>query len=420
MRNIYIVRHGQTENVKKGMCISQTDNSLNGVGIEQAKGLIEWRKAHPVSHIFSSPLKRCVETANIIAMEQKVEVCPELTEVSVGQWEGLAFDEIKKKWPQLYEERGQHLGTTAPPGGESFVEAGQRLDRKLRELLKETEGDILVVTHSGILRGWLCSLLEIPDHNIFSILVPCASVTHVSWDEKDFCVKTVGDKPQLFPGDVETQALFETYGTTMENQDHGYAVAALAMELARGNEIKFNLLYKACILHDFCRRDGRTHPKKAAEIMLKHGYPELAEIIGQHHDLSENPTKEAELLYLADKMVRGVERCSVRERFLESRKKCKSKEAFDMWQKRYLDSLRLLGKYGGDQVERISRTDIGGRDVLSNGGLQTPDEGGKHKHGSARGEHDETGGNRKNSGSDWSSPGRIGIPFSRSGAGVCL
>lgn len=347
MRKIYLVRHCQPDRTGASKCISETDESLNIVGKEQALSLLKWFNEHPVEDIYSSPLKRCMETAEYMSEWKKVEADPELREVSVGDWEGLTFEEIKKRWPKEYEERGKHLGTVAPPSGESFIQAGIRLDRALRRILLESQDDIAIVTHGGIVRGWLCQLLNISPDDIFSIVVPFGSITEIHWNDDNFKVHQVGMKPSQIPGPAEIGALFEKYKTPMEVKLHGQAVAKKALGLANDKNVDKDLLYIACLLHDFCRHDGRIHPNKAAEILENAGYKVLADIIVQHHDLAKDATPEAELLYLADKLVKGTESIRLEERFGASYKKCKDAAALKAWQKRYDDARRLMIKYGG-------------------------------------------------------------------------
>lgn len=347
MRKIYIIRHCKQLHADDGKCISQTDFPLSNVGLEQANALAMWKVNHPNLKIYTSPLKRCTETASFISRRKPVAIAPKLTEISVGDWEGIGFSEIKTKWPNEYSMRGKHIGTVAPPNGESFEQAGNRLDAFLREILKETDRDILIVTHAGVLRGWLCKISEISADRVFDFLLPYGSITEIDWDGNQFYVKKVGQKPMNIPGMQEIRELYKICNTTMDIQNHCSAVAKCAMEISSEVDVKKDLLYIAALLHDVCRTEGRLHPQIAAKIIISNGYHELADIILQHHDLGASPTREAEILYLADKMIKGVRRCSLDERFEESLKKCKDEEALLMRQKRFDESKRLYTKYVG-------------------------------------------------------------------------
>lgn len=353
MRKIYIIRHCKPMQAEMGKCISQLDLPLSAVGLEQAEILTEWVENNPITSIYTSPLRRCVETSSFVARGGKVTVLSELTEVSVGEWEGLTFSEIKEKWPAEYELRGLHIGTTAPPGGESFEAGGARFDGAVRRILEKSEGDILIVSHVGVLRGWLCKIAKISPDRVFEFEISYGSITEVSWDGNNFHIEKVGEKPVSVPERKEKQAFYKECNTPVEVQHHCMAVAEKAMELANGAKIDKKLLYVASLLHDVCKTEGKEHPQEAAKLLKKAGYKKLAQIVEVHHNLPDDMaeleqqqvSREAELLYLADKLVRGTQNVTLEERFEASRKKCTDDVAIAAWQKRYDDAKRILKKY---------------------------------------------------------------------------
>lgn len=348
MRKIYLIRHCQYTNEDAQRCISRTDFSLNAVGEEQAETLKKWLSAHPVEAIYTSPLKRCAQTAHIMSEGQTVHTRQNLSEVLVGEWEGLLFSEIKQRWPEEYAARGEHMGTAAPPGGESFVQGAGRLQQALEEILSETVGDILVVTHAGILRGWLCQVSGISPDRVFDYTVPYGSITEVYLDGTAFLPEKIGYRPEAVPGKKEIDYFYRKCGTPIEIQRHCRAVAHKVMELSAGLSVDRELLYAAAALHDMCRTEGKDHPQKAAKVLEKAGFDRLAKTVALHHDLPEYEySEEAELLYLADKLLTGTESITLEERFLRSRKKCKDDAAVAAWQRRYEMARRLSEKYKG-------------------------------------------------------------------------
>ena len=90
-------------------------SALSAAGQEQAEqvGLYLQRKL-PNARIVSSPLLRCRQTAGPAGLPY--EICPELAEVDMGCWTGLPFDEIRLRWPELYERRGRDPLYISPPG----------------------------------------------------------------------------------------------------------------------------------------------------------------------------------------------------------------------------------------------------------------------------------------------------------------
>lgn len=354
MKKVYIVRHCQPNLDGKSRCISQTDLTLNNVGFEQASKLSKWFGRCQAEKIYTSPMWRCLETAKLIEPNKKLQICDDLAEVCVGEWEGYTFEEIKKKWPKEYEERGKHLGTTAPPGGESFMQAGERLEEKLYQIVEEITETGLIVTHAGLIRGWLCKAMKKSPDEVFSFHIPYGSITEIIYEDKMFTVKRVGYIPWEVPGQAEVSAFFRKCNTPIAIQKHGYAVAEKAMELAMDVDVDKELLYIAAILHDMCRMQGITHPQKAANVLNKSGYKKIAKIVLGHHDLLKTATKEEQILYLADKMIIGTKSVTLEERFFSSYNKCKDRDAIKAWKKRYEDSRNLLLKFQSQSEKMIS------------------------------------------------------------------
>lgn len=135
-QTLYLIRHASASaQDNRRRCISQTDLPLDASGIFQAQQLARWLGMRSVRALYASPLLRARQTADILSGGTiPVFIDKRLTEMRVGAWENLPFDEIRMRYPDLYALRGKHMGTTAPPGGESFVEAGRRLNAFLQSL----------------------------------------------------------------------------------------------------------------------------------------------------------------------------------------------------------------------------------------------------------------------------------------------
>lgn len=346
MRTLYLIRHGEVTGGAH-RCISRTDLPLSAQGRAQAEALSRFLQKHPVSAVFSSPASRCTETAALLDGAPPAVLCEALREVDVGQWENLTFEEIRARFPEDYRARGEHIGTAAPPGGESFLAAGQRMDACLRALLSGTQGDLAVVSHGGILRGFLCLALGLSPDEVFSLRQPRGGMSTLAFDGETFRVLSVGCKPQPFPGDEEIRQLLTRCATPEPVIAHSRSVAAKALALAEHapEPVDRDMLRAACLLHDLCRTEGRGHAEKGASLLDAQGYPALSRIVAQHHDLHADAGAEAELLYLADKLTRGCEDVPLEARFEASRAKCASPEAQEAWSRRYADALRLARKY---------------------------------------------------------------------------
>ena len=111
----------------------------------------------------SSDLSRCVETARIILTEHlgvALRLDPDLREMAFGEWEGLTWDQIVQKYPQLTAEGWSTPKTQHPPGGERFPDVILRARNALARIRSETlAGLVLMVTHAGVLHALLPAIL---------------------------------------------------------------------------------------------------------------------------------------------------------------------------------------------------------------------------------------------------------------------
>ena len=344
-RRLYLLRHGHTGGDKR--CISATDLPLDDFGQWQAENLARWAADKNLAAVYSSPLVRAAATAACLGVP--IIKRPELREVDVGAWENLTFDEIKARYPEDFQKRGEHPGTSAPTGGESLQAAGLRLLDCLRGIVEETHGDVAVVSHGGANRGAICALLGNDPDEALKLPQPWGgiSVLEVSPDGQLF-VKSIGKMPERFPDSRSAEWLCRRYGMPEHVREHCNAVTLVAKRLAAGitAPVDTELLLSAAQLHDISRVRGFAHAAEGARLLRESGYPDVAEIVAFHHDLPDDAGLEAQILYLADKLVQGDREVSLRERFEGSREKCTTPEALAAWQRRY-DTAKSIAKQLG-------------------------------------------------------------------------
>ena len=151
MKTVYLIRHGLPDFPGgKGMCIGTTDIPMGERGIAQAREMAG--KLPPVTAVFSSPLTRAVQTAQAIGMP--VTILEDLREMFAGEWDGLTFDEIRQRFPDLYEARFRDL-TIPLPGAESHEEGLARFSEAMEAAAQAAPGDFAVVAHGGIIAQFM-------------------------------------------------------------------------------------------------------------------------------------------------------------------------------------------------------------------------------------------------------------------------
>ncbi len=156
--NLTLVRHGQTDWNRDGICQGQEGESrLTDLGREQAKKIAAGLKKKHFDCIVSSDLDRAHETASIIAAALDlpiVEASDLYRERAQGEWVGKKLTDVMKKHPPLIDsgEFGVHHET--PAGGESLSQFLARADRARRHLLKTYPGKkVLLITHGGFIQA---------------------------------------------------------------------------------------------------------------------------------------------------------------------------------------------------------------------------------------------------------------------------
>lgn len=162
----YLVRHGETDwNVKRIMQ-GHGDSPLTETGINQAKALAKKLKHTHFDKIFSSDILRAKRTAEIIAAERKLAVATTklLRERTFGKYEGWSIDKYHKKFEQYFaENRKLSEIETYKRKPDTDIESDEeiviRLITFIREMAVAFPGKtVLVVTHGGIMRGFLIHL----------------------------------------------------------------------------------------------------------------------------------------------------------------------------------------------------------------------------------------------------------------------
>ena len=151
MKKIYLIRHGLPDFPGgKGMCIGTTDIPMGEKGRKQAAEMA--KILPPVTAVFSSPLTRAVQTAQAIGMP--VTILDDLREMYAGEWDGLTFEEIRGRYPELYAARFHDL-TIPLPGAEDHTEGLARFSAAMETAAQASPGDFAVVAHGGVIAQFL-------------------------------------------------------------------------------------------------------------------------------------------------------------------------------------------------------------------------------------------------------------------------
>ena len=141
---LLVIRHGQTEWSAAGRHAGRTDIPLTAQGRLEAQDasrtLLDWS----IAAVFSSPLVRARETADIVALPPTIRLDPDLVEWDYGDYEGLRTMDTREEIPDW------SVWTHPITGGESVQQVGERVDRFLTRI-EEQSGNVAVFAHGHLL-----------------------------------------------------------------------------------------------------------------------------------------------------------------------------------------------------------------------------------------------------------------------------
>lgn len=147
-----IARHGETDWNVEQRVQGHTDIPLNTKGRAQAEALATTLADERFDAIYSSDLKRALETATPVATANRLPIqsLTALRERSFGLFEGLTRSEMKTRFPEMFAIYHRREPDFALPGGESINAFAMRVQHVLTDIVqRHTNGTVLIITHGG-------------------------------------------------------------------------------------------------------------------------------------------------------------------------------------------------------------------------------------------------------------------------------
>lgn len=164
---LLLIRHGATAANELRPYILQgggINHSLSPIGQQQARSMARFLESTTIDAIYSSPLKRAVETAQSLTEGRScpVQCIDELVEVDVGDWEGMTWQSILDRNPTEYEAFMSNPAANPYLGGESYQDVFNRSWPRILELLqRHANQTVAVVAHNVVNRVCLAEPLGI-------------------------------------------------------------------------------------------------------------------------------------------------------------------------------------------------------------------------------------------------------------------
>jgi len=201
MTEIILARHGETEWNVAEVFRGRSDVELNETGIKQAKLLAEYLSDLKLDAIYSSPLKRALTTAEMIASYHKldVEITPGLIDFDYGKWQGLPHQEVKDKYKELYAEWIRNPHQVKIPAGESLDEVRKRATGVVDNIIAKYQGTVVLVSHRVVNKVLICALLGLDNSHFWNIRQDTCGITTFIYENERFILTKHNNTSYLKP-----------------------------------------------------------------------------------------------------------------------------------------------------------------------------------------------------------------------------
>ena len=148
---IYIIRHGQTVMNRRRVLQGRSDAALDDAGIEQARRAAAGLSDIPFDRVYTSPLKRAIQTAEIVATDVRPVIDDRLIEMDYGPYEGADLNHLP---PEILTFFRDFVRNPAPEGMETLASVVGRVGAFLEDI-RGVGGNILISTHAVAMKGIL-------------------------------------------------------------------------------------------------------------------------------------------------------------------------------------------------------------------------------------------------------------------------
>jgi broad specificity phosphatase PhoE len=197
---IFLIRHGETVWNTKKLIQGQLDSPLTDNGIHQSNLLSHRIKKINPDIIYTSDLKRAIDTANIINQHINKDIIKisGVRERHWGVFQGADWPKVKKFFPTQYKYYKNDSKNYTIPNGESYNQVTKRTMDSLIDIIKNHRNQkIVVVTHGGVISPLIRNLLSIPYKTHKKFMISNTSITKLLYNEFGFSILSLGDIAHL-------------------------------------------------------------------------------------------------------------------------------------------------------------------------------------------------------------------------------
>lgn len=181
---IHLLRHGKFGPDDGNGSRLYFDPELNDLGKKQAGALGKRLRAYyPIEIVYTSDLRRTVQTAGIITEHLNVEtiVDPRFREIYRGECEFRSMDEIKMSFPEFHAAWTRRETDFRYPNGETGAEVWSRASKAIADITEKPHEHVVIATHGGLIMTVLCGCLGLDFGKRFRFSVEFCSLTTLEY-----------------------------------------------------------------------------------------------------------------------------------------------------------------------------------------------------------------------------------------------
>lgn len=199
MKNLFLIRHGHTVDNENMRYSGYSDCDLSEIGKKQVETLSEYMKQYNVDKIYTSKLKRTVQTIGEFAEFKNIEInrLEGLNEMNFGLMDGLSFNEIKSLYPNEIDKMFDANTLYKFPEGENLEEMFNRNIKALKKIMDENKNvdNIVICAHMGTIRNILSFFMSNSYKLHWNFNVENATVSKLSFYDDFPVLEIMGDIP---------------------------------------------------------------------------------------------------------------------------------------------------------------------------------------------------------------------------------
>ena len=196
---IIFLRHGQAENNTKKILAGRSPNvNLTQTGLEQAEQAGEMLKSLNISAIYTSPIDRALQTAQIVSKHCGLEVVTDdrLIELDMGKFTMMPYNEIFEKHGNVFLKFYQGSDEVNENGVETFSQVQKRVTEMVDSVLnKHKDENVVLVTHMDPIKAMIGKVLDLKPEVLFELIIANASLNIFKNGDQKFYLTAINSMP---------------------------------------------------------------------------------------------------------------------------------------------------------------------------------------------------------------------------------